>query len=173
MSKKTTRPGLRLVKPTHRPPARRGIRHSGKANLRRAKLDWVQKVINLQDIAPSPYQRRRYFDQDKVKELAASIRREGLIEPIVVRPTSGRYELIVGERRLRAIRDYTEMEAIQAQIVTVDDLQARRMSAAENLQHEDLSAIEAIETIAEIVDAEMIEDKEYSAMGKTSMDRVK
>ena len=133
----------------------------------------AQKIINLQDIDPSPYQRRRYFDQDKLKELAASIQREGLIEPIVVRRKSGRYELIAGERRLLAIRDYTELETIQAQVVHVDDLQARRISAAENMQREDLSAIEIIEAIVEIVDAEMIEDKQYATMGKTPGGRVK
>jgi ParB family chromosome partitioning protein len=90
-----------------------------------------------------------------------------------VRPKSGRYELIAGERRLRAIRDYTEMETIQAQVVHVGDLQARRISAAENLQREDLSAIEMIEAIVEIVDAELIEDKEYAPMGKKPSDRVK
>ena len=83
------------------------------------------KVIKLEDIDPSPYQRRRYFDENKLKELAclhathrqaASIQREGLIEPIVVRPVRKRYELIAGERRLRAIRDYTEPETIQTQI---------------------------------------------------------
>jgi len=133
----------------------------------------VQKVIDLQDIDSSPYQRRRYFDEDKLKELAASIQRDGLIEPIVVRPIRKRYELIAGERRLRAIRDYTELETIQAQIVTVDDLQARRISAAENMQREDLSAIEAIDAIVEIVDADLIQDKEYATMGKTPAGRVK
>jgi len=65
------------------------------------------------------------------------------------------------------------METIQAQIVIANDLQARRISAAENLQREDLSAIEAIEAIVEIVDAELIEDKEYASMGKNPADRVK
>ena len=58
------------------------------------------------------------------------------------------------------------MNTILAQIVEVDDLQAMRMSAAENLQREDLSAIEIIEAIVKIVDAELIEDKEYASMGK-------
>jgi len=65
------------------------------------------------------------------------------------------------------------METIQAQIVIAGDLQARRISAAENLQREDLSAIETIEAIVEIVDAELIEDKKYASMGKTPADRVK
>jgi hypothetical protein len=65
------------------------------------------------------------------------------------------------------------METIQAQIVKATDLEARRMSAAENLQRQDLSAIEMIEAIVEIVDAELIEDKQYASMGKKPADRVK
>ena len=65
------------------------------------------------------------------------------------------------------------METIQAQIVIAGDLQARRISAAENMHREDLSAIEAIEAIVEIVDAELMEDKEYASMGKNPADRVK
>jgi hypothetical protein len=88
-------------------------------------------------------------------------------------PIRKRYELIAGERRLRAIRDYTELETIHAQIVTVDDLQARRISAAENMQREDLSAIEVIDAIVEIVDADLIQDKEYATVGKTPDSRLK
>ncbi len=139
----------------------------------RTELDYIQSVIDVQKIDPSPYQHRRHFDEDKLKELAASIQGEGLIELIIVLPIDKRYELIAGERRLRAARDYTEMETIQAQIVVANDLQARRISAAENLQREDLSAIEAIEAIVEIVDAELIEDVEYSSMGRKPVDRVK
>ena len=129
--------------------------------------------IELLAIEPSPFQRRQHFEEDKLKGLAASIQRDGLIEPIVVRPNGGRYQLIAGERRWRAVRDYTDMKTIQARIVNVNDLQARRMSAAENLQREDLSAIEKIETIVEITDAELIEDKEYRSMGDKPADRVK
>jgi len=132
-----------------------------------------QSVIDVRKIDPSPYQHRRDFDGNKLRELAASIEREGLIEPIVVRPKGDRYELIAGERRFRAVRDFTEMETIQAQIVIAGDLQARRIATAENLQREDLSSIETIEAIAEIMDAELIEDKEYASMGKKPADRVK
>ena len=138
-----------------------------------SSLDYIQRVIDLRKVDPSPYQLRRHFDEDKLKELAASIQREGLIEPIVVRPKNDRYELIAGERRFRAVRDYTGMKTIQAQIVKASELQARRISAAENLQREDLSAIETIEAVVEIVDAELIEDQEYPSMGKNPADRVK
>ena len=133
----------------------------------------ITQVLDLKDIDPSPYQHRRHFDEDKLKELAVSIQSEGLIEPIIVRPIDKRYQLIAGERRLRAIRDFTEMETIQAQIVIAGDLQARRISAAENMQREDLSAIETIEAIVEIVDAELMDDKQYASMGKKPADRVK
>jgi ParB family chromosome partitioning protein len=55
---------------------------------------YIHGVIDLQKIDPSPYQHRRHFDEDKLRELVASIQREGLIEPIVVRPKRDRYELI-------------------------------------------------------------------------------
>jgi len=130
-------------------------------------------IIEVQAIDPSPFQRRQHFEEDKLKGLAVSIQQDGLIEPIVVRPNGGRYQLIAGERRWRAIRDYTDMETVAAQVVDVNDLQARRISAAENLQREDLSAIEKIEAIVKIVDAELIEDKEYLSMGDNPADRVK
>ena len=138
-----------------------------------SELDYIQVVIDLQKIDPSPYQHRRHFDEDKLRELAASIQREGLIEPIVVRSIDKRYQLIAGERRFRAVRDFTEMETIQAQIVIAGDLQARRISAAENLQREHLSVIETIEAIVEIVDAELMEDIQYLSMGEKPADRVK
>ena len=65
------------------------------------------------------------------------------------------------------------MQAIQARIVEVDDIGARRLSAAENHQREDLTVFEAIESIVEIVDAELIADREYASMEKTPLDRIK
>ncbi len=126
------------------------------------KLGYKHGLIDVNKIDPSPFQVRKYFDEDKQRELAESIKREGLIEPIVVRRKGRRYEIIAGERRFRAVRDFTEMKTIPAQIVKATDLEARRMSAAENLQREDLSAIEEVEAIVEIVDADLIEDAELS-----------
>jgi len=65
------------------------------------------------------------------------------------------------------------MQIMQARIVEVDDIGARRLSAAENLQREDLTIFETIETIVEIVDADLIVDKEYASLGKTLAHRVK
>ena len=137
------------------------------------KLDYKHGVIDVKKIDPSPFQVRKYFDEDKLEELATSIQREGLIEPIVVRRKKDHYELIAGERRFRAVRDYTTLKTIPAQIVIASDLQARRISATENIQREDLSAIEMIEAVVGIVDDELSQDKEYASMGKKPADRVK
>ena len=137
-------------------------------------LDYEHGLIDIKKIDPSfPFQVRKYFDVDTLKELAANILREGLIEPIVVRRKGRRCEIIAGERRFRAVRDFTEMKTIPAQIVKTTDLEARRMSAAENVLRQDLSAIELIEGIVELVDAELIKDKQYAAMGKKPAERVK
>ncbi|MBT4027752.1 ParB/RepB/Spo0J family partition protein, partial [Desulfobacula sp.] len=130
-------------------------------------------MIDIIKIDPSPYQHRKYFDQDSLKELGTSIVRDGLIEPIIVRPQqNGRFQLIAGERRLRAVKDFTDMTMIQAKIADVDDLQARRMSAAENLLRQDLTAIESIEATIEIIDVEMGKDPWYLTGGKTPLERV-
>ncbi len=114
--------------------------------------------MDLVDIDSSPYQHRKIFDSDKLKELASSIRRDGIISPILVRPIGNRFELIAGERRFRTIRNHTHMQTIAARIIEVDDIGARRISAAENLQREDLTVSETIEAIVKIVDAELIKD---------------
>jgi ParB family chromosome partitioning protein len=132
------------------------------------------KMIDVTMIDPSPFQIRQFFAEDKQKELGASIQQNGLIEPIVVRRNGGnRFHIIAGDRRFRAVRDYTDMKTIPAQIIKVNDLEARRISAAENLQREDLSAVEEIEAIVEVVDAELNGDKEYASMGKKPANRVK
>jgi ParB family chromosome partitioning protein len=95
------------------------------------------KNISIHKIDPSPFQKRKYFDADKLKDLAESIKNDGLIEPIIIRPKNDRYELIAGERRLKATINFTPFKTIQAKIIQVNDLQARRISATENIQRED------------------------------------
>ena len=135
--------------------------------------DGVTRAIDLQYIDPSPFQHRKIFDSDKLKQLAASIQRDGLIAPILVRPVGNRFELIAGERRVRALRDHTDRLTILARIIEVDDIGAQRKSAVENIQREDLTVFETIEAIVKLVDAELIGDKEYGSMGKNPVDRVK
>ena len=92
-------------------------------------------------IAANPLQPRTVFDDDKLDELASTIQSHGLIQPIVVRHKSDHYELIAGERRLRAAIKLG-FTTIPAMIRNINDSQAASMALVENLQREGLSAIE-------------------------------
>jgi|GEM_PF-98018 ParB family chromosome partitioning protein len=102
----------------------------------------VFMLISLKHIQRSPYQRRKEFRQESIKELADSIRSEGLMQPVVVRALkNGGYELIAGERRMRACQSIG-MEVIPARVVNVADASAAVMGLIENLQREDLNPVD-------------------------------
>lgn len=111
--------------------------------------------IAVEDITPSPFQHRRAFDSAALAELGRSIAADGLLQPITVRPVGSRFELIAGERRWRAAKDHAGLTTILARVLEVDDLQARRLCATENLQRADLTAIEEVMALAELIDAEL------------------
>ena len=137
------------------------------------KLDYKQSVIDVNKIKPSPYQVRKFFDKGKKKELAGSIQRVGLIHPIVVRPKNGCPELISGDRRVQAIREYTDIKSVPARVVEASDIEAQYIAAAENFHRADYTAVESVEVVVNLVDAQLIEDKQYASMGKEPADRVK
>ncbi len=101
-----------------------------------------RSTLRISDIEPNPNQPRRYFDPDALQSLAASIRENGLLQPLVVRRSGeGLYQIIAGERRWRACRlaGLTEVPAV---ILEADDLHAAQLALIENLQREDLNPIE-------------------------------
>ncbi len=98
--------------------------------------------IPLTHIEANPYQPRTEFEKEALEELAESIRIHGIIQPITVRKLSeGKYQLVSGERRKRAA-ELAELESIPAYIRTADDQQMREMALIENIQREDLNAME-------------------------------
>ena len=98
--------------------------------------------IEISQIEPNPNQPRREFDQDALQELATSIRELGIIQPITLRKVNGeKYQIIAGERRWRASQ-LAGLNKIPAYIVTVEDQNAMEMALVENIQREDLNAIE-------------------------------
>jgi ParB family chromosome partitioning protein len=97
--------------------------------------------VRIDLIAPSPLQPRRSFDEAKIEELAASIRNQGIIQPLVVRRKENRYELIAGERRWRAALK-AGLSEVPAVIRDASDNEALQLALVENLQREDLNAIE-------------------------------
>ena len=98
--------------------------------------------VEISQIEPNPNQPRREFDEDALQELATSIRELGIIQPITVRKMEGsKYQIIAGERRWRASQ-LAGLTTIPAYIVTVEDQNAMEMALVENIQREDLNAIE-------------------------------
>ncbi len=100
----------------------------------------LQELL-LTSIVPNPRQPRRDFDDAQVKELADSIRSEGLMQPIVVRKVKDGYELIAGERRFRAFKLIGE-KTITARILEASDASSAVLALIENLQRADLNAID-------------------------------
>ena len=104
--------------------------------------------ILLKDIYPNPNQPRKDFDQSALEELAMSIREKGVITPVTVRDTDSGYELIAGERRWRASKKLRK-KRIPAYIIKVkDDADILEISLIENIQREDLNALEEAEAYA-------------------------
>lgn len=107
--------------------------------------------IKLADIETNPYQPRTEFDQVALDELAESIRVQGLIQPITVRKNGNTYQLISGERRFRASK-LAGLTEIPAYIRTANDQQMLEMGLIENIQREDLNAIEIALSFQQMID---------------------
>jgi ParB family chromosome partitioning protein len=106
--------------------------------------DQGQRVVEIEiaDIEPNPHQPRTAFDPEAVDELAQSIRQKGIIQPVVVRRFGTGYQLIAGERRLRAARQ-ADLQSVPALILNIGtDEEMMEISLIENIQREDLNPIE-------------------------------
>jgi len=111
------------------------------------------KEIELGDISPNPYQPRKQFNKDSLKELSESIKRHGLLQPIVVVDKGDdEYLLVAGERRLRA-HQIAGIETIKAVIadVKIDEARLRELALIENIQRENLNAIELAHSYDELI----------------------
>ena len=97
--------------------------------------------VDIDRIAPSPFQPRRTFDDAKLQELATSIRHQGIIQPLVVRPKGEHFELIAGERRWRAALK-AGLSKVPIVVREASDHDALQLALIENLQREDLNPIE-------------------------------
>lgn len=111
----------------------------------------VQTSLKVKDIRTNPYQPRRHFDEDKLEELSQSISTHGLFTPILVRETNKGYELVAGERRLRATKR-ANIEEIAAIVVDFDDSQMMEIAIIENVQREDLNVIEEAMGYSSLID---------------------
>lgn len=99
------------------------------------------RVLSLDLIEPNPFQPRKQFDDASLGELAQSIREDGILQPIAVRPANGRFQIIAGERRCRAAR-LAGLAEVPAVVRQAGDTEMLALALIENIQREDLNAIE-------------------------------
>lgn len=107
--------------------------------------------IQVRDIKPNPYQPRKEFKKEALEELAESIKEHGILQPVVVRKQGKGYELVVGERRFRAAK-MTLQKEIPAIIREFDQQQMMELAILENLQREDLTALEEAEAYQNLME---------------------
>jgi ParB family transcriptional regulator, chromosome partitioning protein len=100
-----------------------------------------QLQIAADRIDPNPFQPRRQFDPEEIASLADSLRQHGMLQPILVRAVGARYQLIAGERRLRASIE-AQLHEVPARVLNLDDQRVFEIAMVENLQREDLNAID-------------------------------
>ena len=115
----------------------------------------------IEDIRPNREQPRKSFSDDKLAELAASVREKGIIQPLVVRPKDGKYELIAGERRWRAAQK-AGLREVPVVIQNVSEDIALEMALIENIQREDLNAVEEAQAYHELMEKFQLSQEELS-----------
>jgi ParB family chromosome partitioning protein len=139
-----------LTQAPDKPGAHEGFIPDIHAQAARASSGETVVHIKLDDIEHNPYQTRYFFDEDALTDLAESIRANGVVQPIVVRPgPDGRYLLILGERRCRASRQAGKT-TIPAIVRKVSEQQAAEMTVIENLQRQDLNCMEQAAAFAKL-----------------------
>jgi ParB family chromosome partitioning protein len=133
--------------------AERGMGRGLEAILPRASREGEGlREIPLELVKPNPRQPRRSFDEAKLAELAESIRARGVLQPIVVRPLlGGTFELVAGERRLRAAK-VAELETVPAIVRDAEDWERLDLALAENMARQDLNAVEEARACATLVE---------------------
>jgi ParB family chromosome partitioning protein len=105
-------------------------------------LDAIELVqIAVDQVDPNPFQPRRQFNPEEITSLADSLRQHGMLQPILVRAVGTRYQLIAGERRLRASIE-AKLHEIPARVIDLDDQRVFEVAMVENLQREDLNAVD-------------------------------
>ncbi len=123
--------------------------------------------ITLSQLRPNPYQPRKHFDDDSINDLAASIKEHGVIQPIIVRQVLKGYEIIAGERRWRASQK-SGRATIPAVVRNFTDQQVMEIALIENVQREDLNAMEVAIAYQNLVDTFSLTQEELSVkVGKS------
>ena len=124
-------------------------------------------MVAISKISPNPYQPRREFDDNELEELAQSIKQQGVITPVTLRQMpDGSYQLVAGERRLRASK-LAGLKELPAYVRTATDIQMMEMALVENIQRSDLNAIEVALAYKQLIEeCRLTQDQLSEKVGK-------
>jgi len=117
--------------------------------------------VKISEIRSNPYQPRKTFNEDSLKEMAESIKEHGVIEPVILKKTIKGYELVAGERRTKAAK-MAGLETIPAVIRDFNDQQMMEIALLENIQREDLNPIEEADAYQKIIDLGGLTQEEFA-----------
>ena len=116
-----------------------------------ATADPNRTHLRISDIDPNPFQPRRTFDSNELSGLIQSIQQHGMLQPVVARRVGERFQLVAGERRLRAAQE-AGLTEVPARVIEADDQQVFELAIVENLQRTDLNAIEKARAFRDYID---------------------
>ena len=123
--------------------------------------------VGISEVEPNKGQPRKFFDKEKIAELASSVAEHGLLQPIIVRKNGQRYQIISGERRWRASR-MAGLKEIPVIVRDIDDRTALEIGLIENLQREDLNAVEEARGYRQLIDEYGLTQEEIAkSVGKS------
>lgn len=122
---------------------RRGLGRGLNALIPETRVEAGARIMEcpIASLAPNPYQPRREFPPEKLAELETSIREHGILQPLVVRPSGGAYQIVAGERRFRAAK-MAGLESVPAVVRELDDRRMLEIALIENLQRQELNPLE-------------------------------
>lgn len=121
----------------------------------------MYKFIDINQIVANEKQPRTHFENEKIHELSVSIQQNGLLQPIVVRPYEGKYQIVVGERRYRACK-LAGLEEVPCMVQEYDENQTATAALVENIQRENLSPIEEALAYQQLLDTQNITQEQLS-----------
>jgi ParB family transcriptional regulator, chromosome partitioning protein len=125
-------------------------------------------MCGIEELTPNKFQPRKFFDGEEQKNLVASIKKNGIIQPIIVRNLDSGYEIIAGERRWRAAQT-AQLKTVPVIIKEADDIEVAELSLIENIQREDLNPVEEAQAYQSLMNTFHLSQEDIS--GRTGKDR--
>ena len=147
-------------------PAKRSLGRGLDALLPKAEKERGVEQVTLSELTVSVYQPRKRLDPEGVAELARSVAQKGVLQPLLVRPTDTGYEIVAGERRFRAA-EQVGLKTVPVVVKTLSDRETLEIALIENVQREDLSAVEEARAFQQLLEFGMSQEEVADAVGKS------